>query len=198
MNKFVQALSHLLPTGWAFPRHHKSVVMRWLKAFAGVLEEHHEFTNRTIGQWMPHRTCSRIEEWEDALGLPDECFGENQDIELRRANMLARFRGDTDLVYDDSSADCISAIKRYLQRYGYEIEIWYNTPFRVGRNRVGEQLGTLGGVLHIRILHICTPFRTSANRVGQRLVNCTKNSEEVECLLKRIVPARFAIHVIYF
>ncbi|MFJ2990379.1 phage tail protein [Collimonas sp. NPDC087041] len=198
MNKFVQALSHLLPTGWAFPRHPKSVVMRWLQAFAGVLEEHHDFTSRTIRQWMPHRTCSRIEEWEDALGLPDACFGDNQDIEQRRINMLARFRGDTDLLYDDSSADSIGAIKRYLQRYGYEIEAWYNMPFRVGRNRVGERLGALNGVLHIRVLHICSPFRVGKNLVGQRLVNCSKNSEEVECMLKRIVPARFAINVIYF
>ncbi|WP_211452629.1 putative phage tail protein [Collimonas antrihumi] len=198
MNKFVQALSHLLPTGWAFPRHPKSVVMRWLKAFAGVLEEHHDFTSQTIRQWMPHRTCSRIEEWEDALGLPDPCFGENQDIEQRRTTMLARFRGGVTLAYDDSSADSIGAIQRYLRLHGYEIEAWYNTPFRVGRNRVGEKLGTLNGVLHIRVLHICSPFRTGANRAGQRLVNCSKNSEAVECLLKRIVPARFAIHVIYF
>lgn len=198
MDKFWQALSYLLPPGWAFPRHPNSVVMRWLKAFGDLLREHDEFVDRMVQQWMPHITCSRLEEWEEALNLPDECFGQDQSAEVRRTNMLARFRGDIDLPYEDSSADSVGAIKAYLLRYGFEIDVWYNTPFRVGRNRVGDRLGGLNGVLHVRVLHICTPFRVGTNRVGQRLINCTKNSTEVECLLKRIVPARFAIDVIYF
>lgn len=197
MDKFWQALSHLLPPGWAFPRHPKSNVMRWLKSLADLLREHDEFVERTIRQWMPHRTCSRVDEWEDALGLPEKCFGEEQSIQLRQTNMLARFRGDLDLAYLDSSADSIGSIRRYLQRYGFEIEAWYNTPFRVGRNRVGDRLGDLGGVLHVRVLYICQPFRVGVNRVGDRLVNCTKNTQEIECLLKRVVPARYAINVIY-
>lgn len=197
MDKFWQALSFLLPPGWAFPRHPGSVVMRWVKAFGDLLRLHDQFTDATVRQWMPHSTCSRVDEWEDALGLPDSCFGDNQTADVRRTNMLARFRGDLDLAYDDSSADSIGAIKGYLSRYGFEVEAWYNYPFRVGRNRVGQRLGALNGVLHVRVLYICYPFRVGANRVGQRLVNCTKNTAEVECLLKRIVPARFAINVIY-
>jgi uncharacterized protein YmfQ (DUF2313 family) len=198
MDKFWQALSYLLPPGWAFPRHPLSVVMRWLKAFGDLLREHDEFVDRMIRQWIPHSTCSRLEEWEDALNLPDACFGDDQTVDVRRTNMLARFQGDIDLPYDDSSADSIGAIKGYLKRYGFEVEAWYNVPFRVGRNRVGDKLGALTGTLHVRILYICQPFRVGSNRVGQKLVNCTKNTAEVECLLKRIVPARFDINVIYF
>ncbi|MFJ2990382.1 hypothetical protein ACIPF8_21155 [Collimonas sp. NPDC087041] len=61
-----------------------------------------------------------------------------------------------------------------------------------------QHASALNSDLHIRVLHICSPFRVGKNLVGQRLVNCSKNSEEVECMLKRIVPARFAINVIYF
>lgn len=198
MDKFWQTLSHLLPPGWAFPRHPRSNVMRWLKSIADLLREHDEFVERTIRQWMPHRTCSRLEEWEEALGLPEKCFGDDQSEKLRHSNMLARLRGDLDLAFDDSSADSPGAIRRYLARYGFDVEVWYNTPFRVGRNRVGDRLGNLSGVLHVRVLYICEPFRVGKNRVGDRLVNCTKSTAEIECLLARVVPARFSIHVIYF
>jgi uncharacterized protein YmfQ (DUF2313 family) len=197
MDKFLQALAHLLPPGFAYPRKLQSAVMRWLAAWADVLREHHDFTEQAVQQWLPHRTCSRLEEWEEALGLPDPCFGDDQDIEQRRTNMLGRLRGDLDLAYDDSSAESIGAMKAYLARFGYQVEIWYSTPFRVGRNRVGNRLGALSGVLNVRVLYLCEPFRVGSNRVGQRLRICTQDGTEIECLLNRIAPARFQINVIY-
>ncbi|ARL92403.1 putative phage tail protein [Burkholderia pseudomallei] len=197
MDKFWQALVHLLPPGFAFPRAPGSVVMRWLKAWAAVLREHHEWADSQVRQWIPHRTCSRMEEWEEALSLPDSCFEGTQDEEQRRTNMLARLRGDLNLAYEDSSAESPAAIEAYLARYGYQVEVWYSTPFRVGRNRVGDRLGSLSGVLNVKVLYLCQPFRVGSNRVGQRLRACTKDGTEIECLLARIAPARFQINVIY-
>ncbi|ACR32496.1 putative phage tail protein [Burkholderia glumae] len=197
MDKFWQALVHLLPPGFAFPRAPGSVVMRWLKAWAAVLREHHDWAKSAVRQWIPHRTCSRLEEWEEALGLPDPCFAGERDEEQRRTNMLARLRGDVDLAYDDSSAESPAAITAYLARYGYQVEVWYSTPFRVGRNRVGDRLGALNGVLNVKVLYLCQPFRVGRNRVGQRLRICSQDGTEIECLLARIAPARFQINVIY-
>jgi len=171
--------------------------MRWLRAWAQVLRAHHEFVDSATQQWLPHRTCSRLEEWEEALGLPDTCFNGEQSAEQRRTNMLARLRGDIDLPHVDSSAESPGAIKAYLARYGYQVEVWYSTPFRAGRNRVGDRLGALSGILNIRVLYLCQPFRTGENRVGQRLRICTEDGTEIECLLARIAPARFQINVIY-
>lgn len=197
MDKFWQALSHLLPPGYAFPRNPGSVVMRWLRAWAGVLREHDDFVQHASQQWLPHRTCSRLEEWEEALGLPDACFEGGQTIGERQASMLARLRGDVDLAYEDSSAESPGSIKAYLNRFGYQVEIWYSTPFRVGRERVGARLGALNGVLNVKILYLCEPYRVGSNRVGTRLRICTKDGIEIECLLQRIVPARYQINVIY-
>ena len=196
MNRFLQALIHLLPPGWAFPRG-ESVLMHTLAAFAQQLADRHDWVQRLVQQWMPHRTCSRVEEWEDALGLPDPCFGPDQDAEQRRNNMLARLRGDLVLPYDDSSTDSTGAIVAYLAQYGYQARAWYNWPFRCRRNRVGDRLGVLNGILHVEVSTGSKPFRVSANRTGQRLRLDSAAGPEIECLLRRIVPSRFAIHVIY-
>lgn len=198
MDRFAQALAHLLPPGFAFPRSLGSVVMRWLQAWAGVLREHHEWTDSQVLQWIPDRTCSRIEEWEEALGLPDPCFEGEQDGEQRRSRMLARLRGDLELPYDDSSADSPAAIQAYMQACGYDVDIWYSTPFRVGRNRVGDRLGQLDGVLNVRVPGYCERFRVRANRVGDRLGLCKGDGTEIACLLKRVVPARFSINLIFY
>ncbi|WP_254220769.1 hypothetical protein [Burkholderia glumae] len=143
-----------------------------------------------------HRSFGALLDGE-ALGLPDPCFAGERDEEQRRTNMLARLRGDVDLAYDDSSAESPAAITAYLARYGYQVEVWYSTPFRVGRNRVGDRLGALNGVLNVKVLYLCQPFRVGRNRVGQRLRICSQDGTEIECLLARIAPARFQINVIY-
>lgn len=198
MDKFWQSLSFMLPPGWAFPRRLGSVVMRVLKGFAGVLQKHENFVHDTVTDWIPGRTRNRLDEWEGAMGLPDPCFAETQTWQERHQNMIARLQGDLDLPYEDSSGDSIGAIRRYAARYGYEIEAWYNLPFRVGRNRVGQRLGRLNGRLYVRILHLRYPFRVGKNRVGNRLVTKTRDSEEILCILRRIVSQRFEISVIYY
>ncbi|MGK8195250.1 tail protein [Burkholderia aenigmatica] len=195
MDRFWQALMHLLPPGFAFPRNRRSAVMAWLGAWAAVLREHHEFVDRAIRQWMPHRTCSRLEEWEEALGLPDSCVARELDEEERRTAMLARLRGDLDLTFADSSADSIGAMTNYLAAAGYECEIWVNYPFRVGQNRVGDRLGR-NGILYVYPVGLCRKARVGKARVGDRLVACQPEVDDLYCLLKRIVPSRFEIELV--
>jgi hypothetical protein len=80
---------------------------------------------------------------------------------------------------------------------GYNVEVWYNTPFRVGRNRVGQRLGALDGILNVQVIRVCEPFRVGEHRVGRRLVECTQDSQDLICYLKRIVPARYDIRTIF-
>ncbi|MDR3370726.1 hypothetical protein [Rhodoferax sp.] len=74
MDKFWQALTYLLPSGFAWPRDPNSVVMRVMRALAGALSDLHDFTTLTANQWQPHQTITRLDEWEEATGLPDACF----------------------------------------------------------------------------------------------------------------------------
>jgi uncharacterized protein YmfQ (DUF2313 family) len=197
MDKFWQALSFLLPTGWAWPRHLQSVLMRAVKAIADLFRAHEDYVHETVLDWMPHRTINRLDEWENALGLPDPCFGDEQTIQQRQINMLALLRGDLDLPYPDSSADSIGALKRYMARFGYEIDAKYNLPFRVARNRVGQRLGDLNGIMHVWIFRIREPFRVSKHRVGTRLMIESKSGTEALCLLRRFAAGRFELNVIF-
>ena len=92
MDKFAQALQALLPTGFAWPRHPKSVLMRVLRGVAAAHAELYQFILATAAQWLPHRTTLRLREWEEACGLPDACFGPGQTEAERRAVLLARLR----------------------------------------------------------------------------------------------------------
>ena len=191
MSKYAQALSHLLPTGFAWPRHADSVMMRWVAGVGGVVDEFERFCLQTYQQWLPHRTCSRIEEWEAALGLPDPCTGYVADPLLRQALMLARLRGFA-FAYPDSSPAATGNIEAMCAALGYTVTCFYDEVFRVDRDGVCDRLGT-PGQLFVNMSTMCEPMRVDVDGVDHRLVECTQESSILLCLLQRLVPARFEI-----
>lgn len=196
MEKFLQALAYLLPTGFAWPRDPSSTLMRVLRGVAGAFDELHRFTLECVRQWQPHTAVTRLAEWEEAVGLPDPCFGPEQTPALRRSLLLARLRSQ-ELAYSDSSPAATGSIEAMCAALGYTVEVFYNLPFRVGANRVGDRLGALNGVLHVRVTVAVEPFRVGLNRVGDRLVRTAQDLGPLECYLRRIVPARYAIDISY-
>jgi len=196
MEKFLQALSYLLPTGFAWPRDPDSTLMRMLRGVAGSFDELHRYTEECVRQWQPATTVTRLAEWEEATDLPDTCFGVDQSEATRRKLLLARLRGP-ELAYTDSSPAAPGAIAAICATLGYTVTVAYNTPFRVGLNRVGDRLGALDGILYVRVAVTSEPFRVGLNRVGDRLVLLAQDLAPLECYLKRIVPARYQINVSY-
>ena len=196
MDKFLQALACLLPTGFAWPRDPSSVLMTFVKGLAGSFSEHHEAVSETVRQWQPATTVNRLAEWEEATGLPDTCFGLGQSEALRRKLLLARLR-PVELYYDDSSPAAPGTIVAICAWLGYTATVAYNTPFRAGRSRVGQRLGALNGRLWITVTLRTIPFRSGVSRVGARLREGTLNGGELACYLQRIVPARYEVNVIF-
>lgn len=196
MEKFLQALSYLLPTGFAWPRDPDSTLMRVLRGIAGTFDELHQFTTATVAQWQPHTSVTRLAEWEEATGLPDTCFGPDQTEAQRRKMLLARLRGFQPY-YPDSSPAAPGSIEAMCAAVGYTVSVFYNVPFRVGRNHVGDRLGALNGILYVRVSVGLEPFRVGLNRVGDRLVRTEQDLTPLLCYLRRIVPARYAIDVNY-
>lgn len=196
MEKFFQALSALLPTGFAWPRDARSTLMRVIRAIAGAFSEHHDFTTEAVRQWQPATAVNRLAEWEQATGLPDACFGLDQSEALRRKLLLSRLCGPV-LTYDNSSPASLGAIEAICTSLGYQASARYNTPFRCGVNRVGERLGALDGQLYVTVTLQSKFFRVGVSRVGERLLEGQLNGGELVCYLQRVIPARFHLTVIF-
>ena len=201
VHAYHESLLNLLPPGMAFPRDAGSVVSACLYAQAQLLQDLETDALHIFEQWLPHKTCTRLEEWEEALGLPDDCCPSPQTLQTRISNVLARFAMySVAMPIDDHSRGSPGYLAAVAAAGGYDVvDIWYNWPFRVGRNRVGERLGGLDGRLNIKVRnapnYVCEPFRVGVHRVGRRLLEC--HDQAFECLMDKIVPARFVPRYIY-
>lgn len=200
--RYRASLARLMPRGLAWTRHKGSVQGAWLDALACEFNEFETYTYRVIEQWWPHQTCTRVTEWAAATGLPDKCFPASDEIALRK-QMLSRLQGVSELPIEDGSAASPAYIKAMCASIGYNVDVWYNIPFRVGQNHCGQRLGALDGQLYIMLNStddnndmVCEPMHVG-EMVGHRLVECYQGSDELLCFLKRIVPARFAINIVF-
>ena len=155
--------------------------------------ELHQFTHSTVEQWWPDRTCSRNEEWEAALGLPDACIGAVTDPVFRREVLLSRLRGPS-LPYADSSPAGLGVIAQLCAGFGYTVNVFYDAVLRCGRDGVGQRLGSTG-LLFVDMSSMCSPMRVGSAGVGERLVECSNDPQVLLCLLQRVVPARFDLRL---
>lgn len=195
MDKFAQALAYLLPSGFAWPRDPNSVLMRVLRGLAASFAELHLWSQLTVRHWQPIST-TRLAEWEAACGLPDTCLGADQSEALRRSLLLARLRGPH-LAYADSSPAALQGLEDILTGLGFAVRLRYNTPFRAGRNRVGERLGALNGILYVVMLGQANYFRVGQSRVGSPLASYPQDVGALLCYLNRLIPARFSIQFVF-
>lgn len=178
LTAMAQSMAHLLPPGAAWPRDPASVWMRLLTGLVAVVDEHHQVVQQATREWLPQITHTRLSEWEATTGLPDSCGTVLATEAQRRAAVLARLRGYLG-PFDDSSPAALDVIAAYCAELGYaDAVVVYNVPFRVGRNRCGDRLGSLDGKLWITI---------SGSVDDQALLACA---------LQAVVPARFSIHVV--
>lgn len=196
MDKFQQSLAQLLPQGYAWPRDPRSTLMRLLGGVAGSFAELDKVTTQTTVEWLPQKTKARLADWEEAVGLPDQCFGADQSVEARRGRVLSRLRGPSGF-YADSSPASLGALEAICANLGYPAQASYNHPFRCGRDRVGRRLGQLDGKLYVRMTVQSVPFRVSRNRVGDRLISRPVEVGEMACYLKNYAPARYQLNVIF-
>lgn len=87
-----QALADLLPKGTAWEAKNiensnmRKLLMAMSKEFRRVQDKINEFAT----EHRPETTTNLIEEWEAAVGIPDECFSNKVSIDLRRKQVVAK------------------------------------------------------------------------------------------------------------
>lgn len=202
-------LGVLLPPGRAFSREPGG---RQSQLLEGMGEEFANLEARTqdlLREFDPTRALELLEDWEEALGLPDPCVGVPATLEERRNAIIARLVA----LNGANSADLI-ALGATL---GYDIRVAQHRPFQAGHSHAGDELANhqqpfqaglsrAGDALSNReewlwVVDIIGPFVTvrtfQAGRsvAGEPLTSW--NNALLECTLSRVAPAHILLRFLY-
>jgi uncharacterized protein YmfQ (DUF2313 family) len=87
---YAAVLRALLPTGRVWPNDPQSVQGRVLAGLAPTFARLDMRAQQLLFDAVPANTVELLPEWEATLGLPDPCEGEQQTLEQRRAQVVAK------------------------------------------------------------------------------------------------------------
>lgn len=188
VDDYRRQMQALLPRGFAWALAPTAWLTRLLSGLAPEFARIHGRVLDLLRESDPRTTFEMLEDWERALGLPDNCTNTlAPTVEARRDNVVAKFIG----AGGQSRAYYIAI----AARMGYTITIEEFTPFRVGRSRVGDPIlgeewtwvwQVNGPAVSIRY------FRTGVSQMGERLRSWEGNGP-LECRLNQLKPAHTLI-----
>ena len=130
---FASAMVALMPPGLAWPRDPLAAQCQTIAGLAPTYQRSTARANRLLIDAFPATAIELLTDWESSVGLPDPLVGQLPTIQQRQASVVARISGTG----GQSAAYYIS----YAARLGYAVTVTCYTPFRMGQQRLGQQLG---------------------------------------------------------
>lgn len=179
---YLKALQALLPRGRVWPRDPDATQTLVLSGFTPVFERLTARANNLLIDAFPGTTDELLPEWESTLGLPDPCAGELPTVEQRRNQVVARLT--------NNGGQSIPFFAQYAENLGFDVDISQFTPFRVGQQTAGCQIGTQDWAFAWKVTapaETVTYFAAGQSSAGEALANW--GNAVLECEIGEIAPA---------
>lgn len=92
LNEYTNSLTSYLPAGRAFDSKDApdSNLFKIMQGFSGQVKVFGDLTNFLTLDYFPPSCVSLLPEWERAMGIPDDCFDTDVDVDLRRRQILVK------------------------------------------------------------------------------------------------------------
>lgn len=187
---FLSATQALMPRGRAWPKDPTSVQALVMAGLAPTWVRHTQSNNNLLVDAFPATAVQLLPEWESALGLPDPCAGESPTLSGRQAQVVARLT--------NSGGQSVPYFTVYAAALGYTVTVTEYTPFRMGQQRMGCQLGTQDWAFTWQInapAQTITYFRMGQSYMGESLASW--GNAVLECELTALKPAHTILNFAY-
>lgn len=178
---YAAAMRQLLPPGPAWQYEEAATIAAIMLALADSYVALHDRSCDLLTEIIPDTAVEMLPDWERAAGLPDDCTGENNTLEARRAALVSRLRaigGQSPQYYIDLAATL-----------GYTIQIFTYSPFTAGSS-AGDALTNDQWCFAWRVQAdsvINLRFRAGIGRAGEPLR--VFGNTILECVLNKWKPA---------
>lgn len=183
-------LQNLLPEGPAFPRDPSSVQTALLSALAQAQSDNQAIEANLLIDAFPSTTVQLLPEWEESLGLPDPCLGDNPTLQQRQNSVVTRIIA--------AGGQSIPYLESVCASLGYPgITFTEFTPYTVGMPVGGPIYGTAWAYA-LQINNYEFPveyFLVGRDTAGEPLA--TWGNSVLVCELRRVAPAHVVLIFAY-
>ncbi|GBR00563.1 YmfQ family protein [Acetobacter oeni] len=181
---FLSAYQQLLPTGAVWPKGTDTIMSESLRPLMATWEALASADYALLIDTFPATTTELLTEWQESLGLPDPCAGDNPTLAQQRAQIVSRLT--------DTGGCSVSYFISFAAALGYTITITQFAPSRFGRT-FGN---TFGGDAWSYAWQVNMPeFTISDLTFGDQFGSAFAawGDTVLQCELARIKPAHTAL-----
>lgn len=174
------------PPGDAWPRDENSTMMKQIEGAATALAYAEYRADQLLNEMIPLTTTEMLSDWEDELGLPDDCAKDANTFQERRAAAVFK--------YNNKGGQSVPYFQALATLLGYLVEIVTYKPFVCGLSECGNDLFNGDDLVRqtwkVRVLEPrVTWFTAGVSEFGDHLAEITR-AEDLECILQRLKPAQ--------
>lgn len=191
-NQYRELLLQLLPQGLAWDKSEGSNLYLIMNSIAKTFADVHNFEVEIPKDLNPLFTTHFLDEWEETLATRKDCKEIDNTFQGRKNAVIAKLRS-----VGGCSINYFEGIARAL---GYPVTITDGfTPFKVGRNKVGDKLNGSGWASTFQVrgpAQVSRYFKVGQSKVGEPLA--IHGSELLECTINRIKQAQTTALFVYY
>ena len=183
--EYGRQLLSLLPPGRIFPNDPGSTLRSFLDALGSAFADVEARSEELLDELDPRTTVQLLPEWENLLGLPDECSGIAGTLQERRDRVVQKLT--------DQPQQTVAYFIAVAAQLGYpDVTFEELGPFICGLSRCGDLLSGADTDRFYFLVRVGTArvtyFRAGASRAGEKL-GAFEQAADLECVLNRIKPA---------
>jgi len=179
---YLAAMQALMPRGRVWPTESGTVQTQVLSGLVQTYARHNARATNLLIDAFPSSTEELLPEWEATLGLPDPCAGLAPTIQLRRAQVMARFTG--------TGGQSSQYFVQMAATLGYAITITQFAPFKFGQTTFGTQMYGADWAFAWQVnapSFSINRFQFGVDGFGEPLA--TWNNNVLQCELQNAAPA---------
>jgi|Deesub1362A_J573_1020465.scaffolds.fasta_scaffold00715_22 uncharacterized protein YmfQ (DUF2313 family) len=179
---YLQLLQALLPQGLIWPRDPASTLARLLHAQAEDLARLDQRGGDLLDEADPRTSFELLPDWERVCGLPDICSEVGENLDRRRAAVVAQLTA--------AAGQSRAYFTALAAAHGYQISIQEFRPFRAGISRAGDPARDSSWMHTWQVSAPETttfPFKAGSGAAGDRVQSW--GNDKLECVIKRAKPA---------
>ncbi|WP_276819361.1 YmfQ family protein [Mailhella massiliensis] len=186
VDDYAAMLARLLPQGMIWRPFPGSNFFRLLSAFGAELARLEADAARLVREVTPAQADEALEDWEEELGLPDECSLASSDTERRRQIVLFRLQRNG-LMNEEY-------FRQLALSMGYDrAEVYTVRPFRADVSLCGHAVWD-ACFHHVFFITLPSVFGTPL-RMGDRINRRLRiwGILDFECLVRQVKPAHTGV-----
>lgn len=180
--QYASILKNLLPSGRAWNKYSDSIFNNFLMGLAEEMLRADQSFEKLITESDPRTATDMLQEWENLVGIPDECQDVSSSIGQRRLDITRKYtaRGGQNADY----------FKKLAADFGYDVTISEYQLFRAGKGRAGDAIYDESWTFYWQVFSSdVTPvfFEAGGSSAGDPL-RLFRN-DILECVIRRAAPA---------